>query len=297
MAKKEELHKGLKSLLKDIEKKSNVEKKDVVKKLSNTIAFIDINKIEYNPFQPRNEFDEEALNELVESIKTLGLIQPVTVRNMGGEQYQLISGERRLRASKIAGIKEVPAYIRIADDQAMIEMALVENIQRADLNPIEIAFAYQRLIDECALTHDKVAERVGKNRSTITNYLRILKLPPSIQSGIKADKISMGHARALAGVDNPGIQLSLYNQVIQQNLSVRALEQKIANQNKSPNKNSSQSIKSDPKLTAVENKLKKYFETKVELKQTPKGKGQLTIRFNSSDELNDILEKIGIIPK
>ncbi|HHH54246.1 MAG TPA: ParB/RepB/Spo0J family partition protein [Bacteroidetes bacterium] len=295
MAKKEDLHKGLKSLLKDIENKSSIEKKDVVKKLSNTIAFIEIDKIEYNPFQPRNEFDTTDLNELAESIKTLGLIQPVTVRNMGGERYQLISGERRLRASKIAGIKEVPAYIRLADDQAMIEMALVENIQRSDLNPIEIAFAYQRLIDECDLTHDKVAERVGKNRSTVTNYLRILKLPPTIQNGIKKDSISMGHARALAGVENPDIQLSLFNQILQQNLSVRALEQKISNLNKQPKPSEQKATDINPKLTAVENKLKTHFETKVEIKQNPKGQGQLTIKFNSDDELNYILEKMGLI--
>jgi ParB family chromosome partitioning protein len=295
MAKKEDLRKGLNSLLKDIEKKSSVEKKDVVKKLSNTVAFVSIDKIEFNPFQPRNQFSETELNELVESIKALGLIQPVTVRSIGGNKYQLISGERRLRASRKAGLKEIPAYIRIADDQAMIEMALVENIQRSDLNPMEIAFAYQRLIDECKLTHDKVAERVGKNRSTVTNYLRILKLPPTIQRGIKEDLISMGHARSLAGIEDSLLQLKYYNDIIDQHLSVRALEKKISTQNKKTETTENPEEKVDPKVKAVINKLRKFFDSKIELKRNNAGKGQISIKFNSDDELNDILEKIGII--
>ncbi len=295
MAKKEDLRKGLNSLLKDIEKKSSVEKKDVVKKLSNTVAFVSIDKIEFNPFQPRNQFNETELNELVESIKTLGLIQPVTVRSIGGDKYQLISGERRLRASRRAGLKEIPAYIRIADDQAMIEMALVENIQRSDLNPMEIAFAYQRLIDECKLTHDKVADRVGKNRSTVTNYLRILKLPPAIQSGIKEELISMGHARSLAGIDDSVLQLKYYKEILDQHLSVRALEKKIANQNKKVENIKEQHLEIDPKVKAVINKLRKLFDSKIELKRDSNGKGHLSIKFNSDNELNDILEKIGVI--
>ena len=295
MAKKEDLRKGLNSLLKDIEKKSSVEKKDVVKKLSNTVAFVSIDKIEFNPFQPRNQFNETELNELVESIKSLGLIQPVTVRSVGGDKYQLISGERRLRASRKAGLKEIPAYIRIADDQAMIEMALVENIQRSDLNPMEIAFAYQRLIDECKLTHDKVADRVGKNRSTVTNYLRILKLPPTIQRGIKEELISMGHARSLAGIDDSVLQLKYYNDILEQHLSVRALEKKISTQNKKTETIDDQPEKVDPKVKAVVNKLRNFFDSKIELKRNSAGKGQISIKFNSDDELNDILEKMGII--
>ncbi len=295
MTKKEDLKKGLNSLLKDIEKKSSVEKKDVVKKLSNTVALVNIDNIEFNPFQPRNQFNEAELNELVESIKALGLIQPVTVRSIGGGKYQLISGERRLRASRIAGLKEIPAYIRIADDQAMIEMALVENIQRSDLNPIEIAFAYQRLIDECKLTHDKVAERVGKNRSTVTNYLRILKLPPTIQSGIKEDIISMGHARSLAGIDDSVMQLKFYKDILDHHLSVRALEKKLSTLNKKSESAGEQQQKTDPKVKAVVDKLRRFFDTKIELKRNDTGKGQISIKFNSDDELNDILERMGII--
>lgn len=295
MAKKEDLHKGLKSLLTNIESKSKVEKKDVVKKLSNTIALILIDNIEFNPFQPRNTFNETELQELSDSIKTLGLIQPVTVRSVGGEKYQLISGERRLRASRLAGLKEIPAYIRIADDQAMIEMALVENIQRSDLNPLEIAFAYQRLLDECKLTHTKVADRVGKNRSTVTNYLRILKLPPSIQNGIRQEDISMGHARSLVGIENPVVQLKLYNDILDQGLSVRSLEKKISNINQKPNLIPEKELEVNPKVNSVIKRLTSYLETKVDVKRNNEGKGQILIRFNSDDELNDVLEKIGII--
>ena len=293
MVKKEELHKGLKSLLKDIEKKSSSEKTDVVKRLSQTVAMLSIDKIEFNPFQPRNYFDENELNELAESIRTLGLIQPVTVRSIGGDDYQLISGERRLRAGKMAGLKEIPAYIRIADDQAMIEMALVENIQRSDLNSLEIAFAYQRLIDECTLTHDKVAERVGKNRSTVTNYLRLLKLPPTIQNGIKKDIISMGHARALAGIEDPFVQIKFYNEVVSMEMSVRALESKILALN-SQKEVKPPAIK-DPNVLAVQKKLEEFFGSKIELQRNEKGKGQFVVRFNSDDNFNDILEKLGII--
>jgi len=291
--KKEDLRKGLNLLLKDIENKSSREKTDVVKTLSHTIAMVSIDNIEFNPFQPRNHFDETEINELADSIRTLGLIQPVTVRSIGGNKYQLISGERRLRACRIAGLNEVPAYIRIADDQAMIEMALVENIQRTDLNSLEIAFAYQRLIDECSLTHDNVAQRVGKNRSTVTNYLRLLKLPPSIQNGIKNEKISMGHARALAGVENPLIQLDLYSETISRDLSVRALEARILGLSKS--KAASKPRSSDANTLAAHKKLEDFFGTRVDLKRNESGKGQFTVRFNSNSDFNDLLEKLGII--
>jgi len=295
MAKKDDLRKGVKSLLKGIEKKSIVEKKVVVKKLSNTIAFIKIESIEYNPFQPRKQFNEKELQELSDSIKTLGLIQPITVRNIGGENFQLISGERRLRASRLAGLKEIPAYVRIADDQAMIEMALVENIQRSDLNPLEIAFAYQRLLDECKLTHNDVAGRVGKNRSTVTNYLRLLKLSPSIQNGIKQDLISMGHARSLVGINDSVLQLKFYNDVLTKHLSVRALEKLIKSHSTKKTTKPAEKTQSNPKTQAVKNKLSNFLDAKVELKQNQKGAGQITIDFSSNDELNGILEKIGLI--
>ncbi len=290
--KREELHKGLKSLLKDIEKKSNVEKTDVIKKLSHTVAMLAIDKIELNPFQPRNHFDDSAIQELSDSIKNLGLIQPVTVRSIGGDQYQLISGERRLRASKLAGLKEVPAYIRIADDQAMIEMALVENIQRTDLNSLEIAFAYQRLIDECSLTHDKVAERVGKDRSTVTNYLRLLKLPPAIQNGLKKDSITMGHARALAGIDDLMLQLKLYNDVVSREMSVRALEAAIIDLNKTKNAKTTETL--TPEVLAVKSKLEELFGSKIDIKRNEKGQGQFTVRFFSDENFNEILERLGL---
>ncbi|MEZ4908315.1 MAG: ParB/RepB/Spo0J family partition protein [Saprospiraceae bacterium] len=295
MTKKDELHKGLKSLLKDIENKSNTEKSDVVKKLSNTIAMIAVEKIEFNPFQPRNVFRDDELQELADSIKTLGLIQPVTVRSMGGEKYQLISGERRIRACKLAGLKEVPAYIRIADDQSMMEMALVENIQRSDLNSLEIAIAYQRLIDECSLTHDKVAERVGKNRSTVTNYLRLLKLPPTIQNGIKNELISMGHARALAGITDPILQISLFNDTLSNDLSVRALESKINSPSKSSSKNTTEGNNHDANVMDIKKKLQDFFDSKIELKRNSTGKGSIKIDFKNDDELNDILEKLDLI--
>ncbi len=290
---KDKLNKGIQSLLSNIEKKSVKEKKDVVKQLSNTIAFVKTDNIEFNPFQPRKEFNDKELQELSDSIKTLGLIQPVTVRSIGRDRYQLISGERRLRACRLAGLKEIPAFIRIADDQAMMEMALVENIQRSDLNPLEIAFAYQRLIDECDLTHQNVALRVGKNRTTVTNYLRILKLPPTIQNGIKEEKISMGHARALVGIEEAMTQLKMYNDTVNNGLSVRALEKKIANLNSgSPEKTI---VPKDPKIRGVEKQLTSYLDTRINIKQDSKGKGQIAIDFDSVDKLNDILEKIGII--
>ena len=192
--KKQELGKGLRALLGNIDKvdkKPTKEKKEVVKKLSKSVAEIPIKNIEANPFQPRKEFDKNELLELVQSIKTLGLIQPITLRSIGKDKYQIISGERRWRASKLAGLKKVPAYIRIADDQGMLEMALVENIQRSELNALEIALSYQRLIDECNLQHDEMAKRVGKERSTISNYIRLLKLPPDIQSALKEKTISI----------------------------------------------------------------------------------------------------------
>jgi ParB family chromosome partitioning protein len=228
MNKKNEVSKGLRSLLSNIEKTNNpAERSQLVKELTGSVATISPELIEVNPFQVRTEFDNEQLLELAQSIKTSGLIQPITVRSVGGNKYQLISGERRLRAAKMAGIKEIPAYIRVANDQEMLEMALVENIQRADLNALEIAISYQRLMDECSITHEQLSDRVGKNRSTVTNYVRLLKLPAQIQASVKSGELSMGHARALAGIDNLALQLRVFKETTQQSLSVRALEQLI----------------------------------------------------------------------
>jgi len=224
---KKELGLGIKALLSNIDHQVEESPEMVVKELSHTIALISVSAIEVNPFQPRKEFDENGLNELAESLKTHGLIQPITVRRLNENRYQLISGERRLRAAKIAKLKEIPAYIRIADDQEMLEMALVENIQREELNAIEIAITYKRLIEECELTHEALSERVSKNRTSVTNYLRLLKLPPEIQQALKLKLISMGHARALVGVDNILLQNALFKETIDRNLSVRALEKLI----------------------------------------------------------------------
>jgi ParB family chromosome partitioning protein len=197
--KKKELGLGIRALLSNLDEGEATpeEQKEVVKELSHTVAMIPVDQIEVNPFQPRVEFDEEALKELSSSIKVHGVIQPLTLRRLSDNAYQLISGERRLRASKLAGLQEVPAYVRLANDQEMLEMALVENIQRQDLNPIEVAITYQRLIDECSLTHQNLGGRVGKKRSTVSNFLRLLQLPPQIQQALKNKRISMGHAKAL----------------------------------------------------------------------------------------------------
>ncbi len=292
--KKKELGLGIKALLSNIEQKVEKSPEAVVKEFSNAIAFVPVDQIEVNPFQPRKEFEPNALNELATSLKIHGLIQPITVRRLNESSYQLISGERRWRASKIAGLTEIPAYIRVVEgDQEMLEMAIIENIQRQQLNPIEVAVSYQRLIDECNLTHEKVAERVGKNRSRVTNYLRLLKLPVDIQGAIKESKISMGHAVALAGVENIILQNSFFKETLDKNLSVRALERLIKESTVA--KKSSSAPKSNQlpaEYQGIQNQLRNYLETKVELKLKGKGKGSIIIHFDSDDTLNDLLERI-----
>ena len=294
MNKRNEVSKGLRSLLSNIEKTNNpTERSQLVRELTNSIAFISPEMIEVNPYQPRTEFDADQLMDLAKSIKISGLIQPITVRAMGGNKYQLISGERRLRASKMAGIKEVPAYVRVANDQEMLEMALVENIQRADLNALEIAISYQRLMDECNLTHEALSERVGKDRSTVTNYVRLLKLPAQIQSSIKDGAISMGHARALAGIDNIALQLKVYKDVIDQGLSVRALEQVIKSFNTSkPSNNTSQKPVEaySAEIKKIKDEISHALGSKVDIKRDHAGKGSITISFSSDDQLNSIVD-------
>lgn len=292
MNKKTEVSKGLRSLLSNIERTNNPEeRKQLVKDLSSSIAMISPEFIEANPYQPRTEFDAEQLMELAKSIKISGLIQPVTVRSLGGNSYQLISGERRLRASKMAGIKEIPAYIRVANDQEMLEMALVENIQRADLNALEIAISYQRLMDECNLTHEALSERVGKDRSTVTNYIRLLKLPPQIQASLKEGKMTMGHARALAGIENVGLQLKLFREVAEKQLSVRALEQLIKSY--SETKKAEISPKeaeggANQEVRKITERISHMLGTRVDIKRNTNGQGTITIRFNSDDEFNQL---------
>ncbi|MBP7184661.1 MAG: ParB/RepB/Spo0J family partition protein [Saprospiraceae bacterium] len=290
--KRAELGKGIRALLAniDVEVQNNPQK--VVRELTNNVAIVPLDAIEVNPFQPRRHFDENALNELSNSIKVHGLIQPITIRRLNDVSYQLISGERRLRASRLAGLVEVPAYIRLANDQEMLEMALVENIQREELNAVEIAITYQRLIDECSLTHENLSGRVGKNRSTITNYLRLLKLPPEIQQSLKMGQISMGHARTLVSINDVALQLSLFKQIIEQDLSVRAIENLVQQYESAKEKKNVNKSKDSYKYKEVQDRFSNFFGSKVNVKANSQGKGNVVINFDSNDELNRLLDII-----
>lgn len=254
---------------------------------------IDIQKIEPNPFQPRTEFNQEAIDELSASIKLLGVIQPITVRPIENDRYQIISGERRYRASIQAGMHTIPAYVRKTDDKGMLELAIVENIQREDLDSIEVALSFSRLIDECSLTQEAMAERVGKKRATVTNYLRLLKLPAEIQFAIRAKKISMGHAKAILGLEKSKDQLKLTNQIIEKDLSVRQTEEKVK---KLTGIKKEKEIKDDIDIPDTHFKvieiIGKYFNNNVTIKRTNKGAGDITIRFNSDAEMEDFLNKL-----
>ena len=257
------------------------------------ISGIKLDQIEVNPFQPRTEFDLVALNELAESIQLQGLIQPITVRKVAENSYQLISGERRLRASKIAGLAEIPAYIRTANDQQMLEMALIENIQRENLNAIEVALSFQRMIDECSLKQEELGERVSKNRSTVTNYLRLLKLPPVIQASIRDNQVSMGHAKAILGLEDVDKQLFVHDEIIRQGLSVRKAEELVREIQQAGTKKSSP-VKTDQAASfqyqKIQDDLASKFATRVKLKVQGKGKGAIEIPFVSEDDLGRILE-------
>ncbi|MRX48250.1 ParB/RepB/Spo0J family partition protein [Pedobacter puniceum] len=291
------LGKGLGALLNDTPDTSYQRQQPIVTENINTVSLgsiskIKINQIQVNPFQPRFEFDEEALKELSESIKLQGLIQPITVRKVG-DAYQLISGERRLRATKMAGIDEIPAYIRTANDQQMLEMALIENIQRENLNAIEVALSFQRMIDECSLKQEELGDRVSKNRSTITNYLRLLKLPPVIQAAIRDNHLSMGHARALISVEDPSSQLFIFQEIIDKDLSVRKVEELVRNIKQNGIKKSESAKKADGvsfQYQKIQDDLSSKFATKIKMKVQPNGKGSIEIPFLSDDDLNRILE-------
>lgn len=287
MAKKKDLGKGLRALLNDVEKGPIRKKKEIVTKLASSIEEIAIKNIETNPYQPRKEFDPEQLQELSDSISIHGLVQPITVRAMGDGKFQLISGERRLRASKLASKKSIPAYIRIANDEEMLEFALIENIQRQNLNAMEVAFSYQRLLTEFDLTQEKLAERVGKKRSTVANYMRLMKLPPQIQQSVKEDVISMGHARVFAGLDNLTKQLDLFRKCVNQSWSVRKLEQEARSIAAGPSKTTS---KEDPEITKIREKISKKLGVKISIKRDNQGKGQIILPFGSDDELNDLID-------
>ncbi len=257
-----------------------------------TIAMIPVKNIEANPFQPRTDFEETALQELVDSIKEHGIIQPVTVRKLGFDKYQLISGERRFRSSQLVGLKEIPAYVRIANDQAMLEMALVENIQRADLNPIEVALSYKRLIDECNITQEQLADKVSKQRSTVTNFLRLLKLPAELQLGLKDKLITMGHARALINIEDKDLQLALFAKAVEENLSVRDIEElakygKVHTKVKVKTKQQQAPLSlSDKKINE---KLTAIFNKSVAFKRNNTGKGTIALSFSNDTELEHIL--------
>jgi len=268
---------------------------------NNSIDSIDINLIETNPYQPRDTFESESLKELAASIKVQGIIQPLTVRKLSNNAYQLISGERRLRASKLAGLTEVPVYIRAANDQEMLEMALIENIQRENLNAIEVAISFQRMLDECSIKQEELGDRVGKNRSTVTNYLRLLKLPPVIQAALRDAKISMGHARAMISMDSIDKQLYAFEEVLKNDLSVRKLEDlvrsmsdknavKLADKTKSPADKAAQAFSSE--YQRIQSDLAAKFDAKVSLKADKSGSGSIQIPFISTDDLNRILEML-----
>ena len=252
-----------------------------------------MSQIEVNPYQPRTEFDVEALQDLADSIKLQGLIQPITVRQVGQNSYQLISGERRFRASKMAGLTEVPAYVRTANDQQMLEMALIENIQRENLNAMEVAFSLQRMLDECDLKQEELGERVSKNRSTVTNYLRLLKLPPSIQTSIRENKVSMGHARALVSVEDVDKQLFIHKEIISKGLSVRKVEELVRELQKIGLKKAKTSASVEGisfQYQKVQDDLASRLGTRVQLKMKGKNSGIIEIPFLSENDLNRLLE-------
>lgn len=258
-----------------------------------SISEVKISEIEVNPFQPRTEFDSQALADLSASIKLQGLIQPITVRRINSHSYQLISGERRLRASKLAGLTQIPAYIRSANDQQMLEMALIENIQREDLNAIEVALSFQRMIDELKLKQEELGDRVSKNRSTVTNYLRLLKLPPTIQISLRDGEISMGHAKALLSVDDATTQIFIHQQIVKQGLSVRRAEEMAREIQQAPNKKEGKQPESLPfQMQKIQDELASKFSTRVKLKVNTQGNGSIEIPFLSEDDLGRILEML-----
>lgn len=292
---KEALGKGIRALLNSIDddatKVGRVKTEDEYEQ-TGTIVKIPLTQIEVNPFQPRIDFNEEALTDLAKSIKIHGVVQPITVRKLSNQKFQLIAGERRLRASKLAGIDDIPAYVRVANDQESLEIALIENIQREDLNALEIALNYRRLIDECSLTHEDLSTRLGKSRAAVTNYLRLLKLPPDIQSGLKSKTISMGHARALAGIDDTVLQLYVFKEIGSKSLSVRQTESLIKQNNKQ-DKSKASSKKLPLAYQKLQDRLASNLSAKVQIKPKQNGSGEITIYFHNDDDLerlSDFLE-------
>ena len=285
MSKKNALGRGLGALIEGVEK-------EVLEKKVEANSQIAIESIDANPFQPRTRFDIQALEELASSIKQLGIVQPLTLREISGGRYQLIAGERRLRAARLAGLTHVPAYIRTADDQAMLELALVENIQREDLDAVEVAISYQRLIEECKLTQEQLSDRVGKQRSTVANYMRLLKLPPEIQLGIKNKQVTMGHARTLVNIEDPKKQIKVYYKIIDDDLSVRSTEELVRTL-QSENIKDPSKVQKKKKLNEdfaeLSKHLEKLFSSKVNFRINEKGTGKIVIQFDSPEEMERIL--------
>jgi len=288
--KKQALGRGLSALLQDPKKEPQTAVSTSSSPQVGTIVALELNQIEVNPFQPRTQFKEEAIRELASSIQELGVIQPITVRKTDANTFQLVSGERRFRASKLLDLKTIPAYIRIANDQEALEMALVENIQREDLDPIEIALSYQRLIDDIQLTQEQMSQRVGKKRSTIANYLRLLKLDPLIQTGMRDGFISMGHGRAIVNISSHTDQIAIYKEIISNKLSVRATETLVKNYN---TPNSVKTTKTNELPDFVKNgveKIASYFGHKIDVKMEKKGAGKILIPFHSKEDYDRILK-------
>ncbi len=292
--KRSALGKGLGALLENSE--TDITSRSNGTGIVGSISTLPVSSIEANPFNPRTNFEKEALEELSDSIRIHGIIQPLTVRKLGRDRYQLISGERRFRAAQLAGLDEVPAYVRIANDQTMLEMALVENIQREDLNPIEVALSYQRLIEECDLTQDQLSQKISKSRSSITNHLRLLKLPADIQAGVKSNKITMGHARPLVSAGDETTQVALYNRVVAEKLSVRDIEailrgEELYQESQEKDKKINKPLTS---ITEREYTFKEHLgdrlSTRVDIKKAPNGKGRIIVNFNSEVDLNRIME-------
>ena len=260
--------------------------------VAGAVAELNIDFIEANPFQPRTDFDEAALNELAESIKVQGVIQPVTVRKMGRDKYQLISGERRLRASKLAGLKTIPVYIRVANDEQMLEMALIENTHREGLNAIEVALSYQRLIEECNITQEELGEKVGKDRSTVTNFLRLLKLPPEVQVALRDGFISMGQARAIINIEDKAKQLIILKEIIDKDLSVRQVEELVRSFNHKNVKTKKQKNVLPEAFIYKVDSLSKALDAKIKVDRNSKGKGSLTISFKNDEDFERLISII-----
>lgn len=283
---------GLSSLLEspetDITSKSDLSGKYTV----GSVSHILISQIEMNPFQPRVTFDDSTLQELAESIKLHGVIQPITLRKMGYDKYQLITGERRFRASIMAGLEDIPSFIRIADDEQMLEWALIENIHRENLNPIDIALSYQRLVEECKLTQEELSQKVNSKRTTVTNYLRLLKLPDFIQLALKEEKITMGHARAIAAINDSEKQAFIFEQIIKNELSVREVEKLAKQENQPVKKKTVYKAAMPPKIVALKKYLNEHLSAKVDIQYKNKGKGNIVISFSTEDELNKIIGRM-----